>query len=74
MALRSGLPMSSAIGTILSAVLTTPLKMAKIFKQKYFCERNYKLIKNPDGTTCLNGWIKIKIPLAFVQQYVKNAV
>ena len=45
-----------------SQKLTTPLKMSKNQKQKYFCEHNYKCIKNPD-VTCLKGWIKIIIPL-----------
>ena len=42
-----------------SQKLTTPLKMAESWKQKYFCEQNYKWIKNSDGTACLKGWIKI---------------
>ena len=33
-------------------------------KQKYFCGQNYKWINNSDGTTCLKGWIKIRISLA----------
>ena len=46
-----------------SQKLTTPPKMAEKWKQKYFCEQNYKWIKNPDGTVCLKGWIKIRISL-----------
>ena len=37
--------------------------MAEKCKLKYFCEQNYKWIKNPDGTACLKGWIKIRITL-----------
>ena len=47
----------------MSKKLTTPLIMAEKWKQKYFCEQNYKWIKNPDGTVCLKGWIKIRISL-----------
>ena len=47
-----------------SKKLTTPLKMAENWKQKYFCEQNYKWIKNPDGTVRLKGWIKIRISLS----------
>ena len=47
-----------------SKKLTTPLKMAENWKQKDFCEQNYKWIKNSDGTVCLKGWIKIRISLA----------
>ena len=46
-----------------SKKLTTPLKMAENWKQKYFCKQNYKWIKNPDGTVCLKGWIKKRISL-----------
>ena len=37
--------------------------MGENWKRKYFCEQNYKWIKNPDGTVCLKGWIKIRISL-----------
>ena len=46
-----------------SKKLTTTLKMAENLKQKYFCEQNYKWIKNQDGTVCLKSWIKIRISL-----------
>ena len=47
-----------------SKKLTTLLKMAVNQKQKYFCAHNCKLIKNPDGTACLNSLIKQRITLA----------
>ena len=40
-----------------SQKLTTPLKMAESWKNKYFCEQNYQWIKNSDGTACLKGSI-----------------
>ena len=46
-----------------SQKLTTTQKMTKKWKQKYFCEQNYKWIRNPDGTACLKGWIKMRITL-----------
>ena len=47
----------------MSQKLKTLPNMAKNLKLKYFCEQNYKWIRDPDGTTCLKDWIKIRITL-----------